>query len=42
MFTPFVQLKIHFKLWLLQRAIRSLEERTAKPAVVHNTPQLRK
>ncbi len=33
MFTPFAKLRIYFKLWLLQRAIRSLEEKTAKPAM---------
>lgn len=42
MFAPFAQLKIYFKLWLLQRAIRSLETRAVKPAVVQNTPRLPK
>lgn len=34
MFTPFLQLRIHFKMWLLHRAIRSLEMKVAKPAVI--------
>ncbi|WP_272953264.1 hypothetical protein [Candidatus Manganitrophus noduliformans] len=37
MFTPFVQLRIYFKIWLLQRAVRALEAKAAKPAVVQNT-----
>lgn len=42
MLTPFVQLKIYFKLWLLERAVRSLEARALKPAIVPNTARLQK
>lgn len=38
MFSPFVQLRIYFKIWLLQRAVRALEAKAVKPAVVQNTP----
>lgn len=34
---PFVQLRIYFKIWLLQRAVRALEAKAAKPAVVQST-----
>lgn len=42
MFTPFVQLRIHFKIWLLQRAVRALEAKAAKPAVAQNTTHLQR
>jgi len=40
MFSPFAQLRIYFKIWLLQRAVRALEAKTVKPAAVQNTPDL--
>ncbi len=36
----FTQLRIHFKIWLLQRAVRALEAKAAKPAVAQSTPDL--
>lgn len=42
MFTPFVQLRIYFKIWLLQRAVRALEVKAAKPAVAQNTTNLQR
>lgn len=30
MFSPFAQLRIYFKIWMLQRALRALEAKAAK------------
>ncbi len=38
MFTPFAQWKIYIKLWLLERALRSLEEQASKSLLANELP----